>query len=105
MEKSMKYRWLVLSMAALVAVPAAADSTPARVKHHKPARVKHIARPQCADQPYPFSWDFLIPGHSAPKPNGCAPPVYTFGQYVGQDPDPYIREQLNRDPWTGYAPP
>ena len=39
----------------------------------------------------------------APQPNGCAPPVYSGGQYVGQDPDPYIRSQLLRDPATGYT--
>ena len=39
----------------------------------------------------------------APQPNGCAPPVYAYGRYIGQDPDPFIRLQLKRDPATGYS--
>jgi len=42
-------------------------------------------------------------GNPAPRPNGCAPPAYAYGRYVGQDPDPFIRQQLRRDPATGYA--
>ena len=68
------------------------------------ARPKSKSSPQCADRPQEFSWNFLIPGQRAPQPNGCAPPVYNFGRYVGQDPDPNIRLQLMRDPATGYGP-
>jgi hypothetical protein len=68
------------------------------------ARTKSKARPQCADRPQEFSWNFLIPGQRAPQANGCAPPVYNYGRYIGQDPDPNIRQQLMRDPATGYGP-
>ena len=65
------------------------------------ARTKSKSRPQCADRPQDFSWNFLIPGQPAPQPNGCAPPVYNYGRYIGQDPDPNIRLQLMRDPANG----
>jgi hypothetical protein len=68
------------------------------------ARAKSRNRPQCVDRPQEFSWNFLIPGQRVPQPNGCAPPVYNYGRYIGQDPDPYIRLQLMRDPATGYGP-
>ena len=68
------------------------------------ARTKSKSRPQCVDRPQAFSWNILIPGHPAPQPNGCAPAVYNYGRYIGQDPDPNIRLQLMRDPATGYSP-
>ena len=68
------------------------------------ARAKSRNRPQCVDRSQEFSWNFLIPGQRAPQPNGCAPPVYNYGKYIGQDPDPNIRLQLMRDPATGYSP-
>lgn len=68
------------------------------------ARTKSKARPQCVDRPQEFSWGFLLPGQREPQPNGCAPPVYNYGRYIGQDPDPNIRLQLMRDPATGYSP-
>ncbi len=68
------------------------------------ARAKHRAKPRCVDRPAPtLSPDFLWPGHPSPQPNGCSPPVYVNGQYVGQDPDPNIRFQLLRDPATGFS--
>jgi hypothetical protein len=45
----------------------------------------------------------LFGGGPPPGPNGCAPAVYQYGRYVGQDPDPFIRLQLMRDPKTGAA--
>ena len=66
------------------------------------ARSKRPAS-RCTDAPRTFSWDFLLPG-PAPQPNGCSPPVYQYGRFVGQDPDPNIRLQLLRDPGSGYAP-
>ena len=54
-------------------------------------------------RPYQFFLEFLLPGHPGPQPNGCAPPVYAYGKYIGQDPDPNIRFQLLRDPATGYS--
>jgi hypothetical protein len=68
------------------------------------ARAKSRNRSLCVDRPQEFSWNFLIPGQRVPQPNGCAPPVYNYGRYIGQDPDPYIRLQLMRDPATGYGP-
>jgi hypothetical protein len=67
------------------------------------ARVKHRQQDLCVDRPYQFSWS-LLPGSPAPQPNGCSPPVYQYGRFIGQDPDPNIRFQLKRDPATGYAP-
>ena len=29
-----------------------------------------------------------------------APPVFAYGEYQGADPDPFIRQQLMRDPPT-----
>lgn len=89
----MKICWLVISIAALAVI--AADPAMARKKSR--------SQPHCVDRPYQFSWSFLLPGHPEPRPNGCAPPVYNYGKYVGQDPDPYIRLQLMRDPATGYS--
>jgi hypothetical protein len=95
----MKVRWLVLAIVAVGVIAA----EPAL------ARAKHRAKARCADQQVPFSWDglgryLLLPTDRAPKPNFCSPPVYNYGKFVGQDPDPNIRFQLNRDPATGYSP-
>jgi len=98
----MKFRWIVVVVAALVTAIGviAADPALARAKH----RAKHDVARHCVDRPHKFSWDFLLPGSPAPQPNGCAPAVYEYGRYIGQDPDPNIRFQLQRDPATGYAP-
>jgi hypothetical protein len=93
-ENQMKLAWFVVAIAALAI--AAVDGAQARTKHQR-------AGAQCVDQPLRFSWwGFLT--NPPPEPNGCAPPVYVGGDYVGQDPDPYIRLQLSRDPATGYHP-
>jgi len=92
-------KWIAVALAAWAML--AANPVAARPKHH----VRNYAAGQCVDRPQQYSWDFLIPGaRPAPAPNGCSPPVYTDGRYIGQDPDPNIRYQLNRDPATGYAP-
>ena len=75
----MNYRWLAAAFAVLSVV--AAD--PAL------ARAKHKAKAACTDQPVPSVMDglgryLLIPTDRAPKPNGCAPPVYAYDKYVGQ---------------------
>jgi hypothetical protein len=67
------------------------------------ARAKHPAKRACVDRPYQFSWSFLYPGSPVPQPNGCSPPVYAYGKFIGQDPDPNIRFQLQRDPGSGYS--
>jgi hypothetical protein len=66
------------------------------------ARDKHKVRRHCAPQRQEFSlYGLWFNPH--PQPNGCAPPVYVGGEYIGQDPDPFIRSQLRRFPATGYA--
>jgi hypothetical protein len=93
MEIHMKMKWLALVAAAALVV--SAGSALARSKHR-------TAPPRCDDRPYqnPLNRLFFNPGV---EPNGCAPAVYQFGRYVGQDPDPNIRFQLRRDPATGYT--
>lgn len=97
----MRFRWLVMACAGLACAGlavTAADPASAR------ARYKARAHAHCVDRPYEFSYYRLLFG-TKPRPNGCAPPVYAYGNYVGQDPDPNIRAYMKRDPWTGYAPP
>ena len=89
----MKVRLAIVSVVVLSVI----DASPALAREKK-------ARAQCVDRPQQFSWNFLLPGQPAPRPNGCSPPVYNYGRFIGQDPDPYIRLQLMRDPGTGYSP-
>jgi hypothetical protein len=90
MEKKMKIRWIAFAFAALGLI--AAD--PALAKK------RHAARPVCIDRP--AQWSFWgVWANPAPYPNGCAPPVYAYGRFIGQDPDPFIRQQMMRDPTTG----
>ena len=86
---------IIIAVAALGAIVAADPAL---------ARAKHKAKLHCVDGPRAFSWSFLLPGSPTPQPNGCSPPVYQFGRFIGQDPDANIRHQLQRDPGTGYAP-
>jgi len=94
----MKFKWIAIAAAGLAFGLAAIAAQPAeaRAKHKK-----KIAR-VCADRPQTFSFLGIIT-NPAPQPNGCAPAVYQYGRYVGQDPDPFIRQQLLRDPQTGYT--
>ena len=92
----MKFMWFAIALAAFSV--AAAESASARAERRPPRQT------QCVDQPYQFSWGSLLPGRPAPQLNGCAPPVYEYNRLIGQDPDPNIRFQLQRDPATGYAP-
>jgi hypothetical protein len=95
----MKCGWIVIALA--VWAVTSADSAAARPRHRAP----HYAARQCVDRPLQFSWDFLFSGaQPGPRPNGCSPPVFTNGRFLGQDPDPAVRRQLLRDPDTGYAP-
>lgn len=90
----MKFGWIFLVVAAL-ALAAAGNAEAARKK----------PRPRCVDQPRSAGW-VLLPGsyNYVPAANGCSPAVYGFGRYLGQDPDPFIRQQLLRDPSTSYTP-
>jgi hypothetical protein len=93
MEAAMKHKWLTVPLLAIVL----------SIGGQAFARDKHKEQMRCVpNKPYEFSWSFLLPGHPAPQPNGCAPPVYAYGKYIGQDPDPNIRFQMHRDPATGY---
>jgi hypothetical protein len=85
-----------LTVASAVVALLAADPALAR-KRHSPAPVP----PQCVDRPVEFSWLGVLL-NQRPEANGCAPPVYEYGMYIGQDPDPNIRFQLQRQPQTGY---
>lgn len=93
MRSSLKPSWIVIALAALVVT---AGPALARSKHRPP--------PRCVDHYVEFSWyDFLFGGGPDPHPNGCSPPVFTGQRFIGQDPDPFIRYGLERDPDSGYA--
>lgn len=95
----MRLRLMATACAALaVAGILAADPAQARKKHD------YRVPPQCIDRPAPVTLEGIFFG-THPVPNGCAPPVFAYGEYVGQDPDPFIRQYLLRDPETGYSGP
>ncbi len=87
----MKIRWLVIALAGLSVIAVDAASA-------KPRKVTG----KCVDRPYQFSFEHLIFGQR-PQPNGCAPAVAPYGEYVGQDPDLNIRAYMMRDPGSGYS--
>ena len=91
----MKIGWIVAVVAALVTV-SAANPAVARAKHKAKTAVSRC-------QPAPERAWFSLWSRPEPRPNGCAPPVYQYGKFIGQDPDPNIRQQLRRDPATGYS--
>lgn len=92
----MQCRWNVVAVAVCVAGLGVIAADPAF------ARARQKPAPRCVDRPASFSWNFFAI-HPEPQPNGCAPPVYAYGKYIGQDPDRNIRFQLLRDPATGYS--
>jgi hypothetical protein len=94
----MNLKWIAMAGAALVAGLALVAVDPALAAPKK----KKFAR-QCVERPQTFTFGGIF-FNPAPQPNGCAPAVYARGRYVGQDPDPFIRSQLLRDPDTGYHP-
>ena len=91
----MKTGWLAVAFAAAALV--AAGPALARPRKAPP-------RPQCVDRPVEFSWLGILTNEK-PTANGCAPAVNEYGYYIGQDPDPNIRFQLQRQPQTGYESP
>ena len=96
----MKFRWLGTACVVLAIAGAgvlAAGQAPARERYYR-------VPPQCIDRPAPFSLEGII-FNTRPLPNGCAPPVFFNGQYIGQDPDSNIRLYLKRDPQSGYDGP
>lgn len=91
---------LLSALAAMLAV-AMADPAAARTKYdgkRHPARVV-----QCRDDGRTTPWTHSWWNRTAPRWNGCSPPVYSGGMFIGQDPDPNIRHGLQRDPDTGYT--
>ena len=93
----MNSRWLVLASGGL-ALAALTFAGPALARSHH-----HKVPPHCVAHPPSRSWLEGLLFNGKPQPNGCAPPVFADGEYVGQDPDPFIQLQLARDPETGYA--
>jgi hypothetical protein len=94
-ENDMTVKWIVVLFATLAI--AGADSSAAHTKHAK--------KPRCVAQPvaaYPSLGTLLFGYRPAPQPNGCSPPTYENGRFLGQDPDPNIRFQLQRDPDESY---
>ena len=61
------------------------------------AKPRKPMQPVCNDPVVAFSWRDFILGTRPIEANGCAPPVYEGGRFIGQDPDPNIRLQLRRD--------
>jgi len=91
-EIEMKLFWSFITVY-LVVGAIASDPALARAKH----------KPPCIDRPANVSlsdWLFAVRPH--PQWNGCAPPVYSRGEYIGQDPDRNIRASLQRVPDEGY---
>ena len=93
----MKFPWIVIAVTALVAGFGVLAADPAL------ARTKHKVKPQCVDRPFNFSLsDWLWSARPHPQWNGCSPPVYVNGEFIGQDSDPNIRASLRRVPGEGY---
>jgi hypothetical protein len=88
-------RWLFIGIAAL-GVAGLVTSDPAAARPRKKAPLA------CADTPRPFTWRGVW-FNGKPQPNGCAPAVFEYGEYIGQDPDPNVRAALRRDPNTGFT--
>ena len=90
----MTFKWAVTAVVLTACLGiVAADPALARVKHHKTSR-------HCVDRTSsgPTLYGFIF--NPPPQPNGCAPAAFAGGHYLGQDPDRFIRLQLNRDPRT-----
>ena len=84
----MKFGWFLIAAIALVAIGAGeADAKKRR---------KVVAQPQCT------LLDFFNPACPVMRPNGASPPVIVRGEYIGQDPDPFIRLMLRREGEQGY---
>jgi hypothetical protein len=59
----------------------------------------HAKPPQLVREPCRWSWtEIFWPSCSVgPYPTGAAPAVFVAHSYAGQDPDPRIRTQLQRE--------
>ncbi|HEX5509500.1 MAG TPA: hypothetical protein VFX37_13445 [Pseudolabrys sp.] len=97
----MKFRWIAAGVAGALLIGAGASDA-ASPKHKKPW--KYYTREYCRDaaiQPSIAAW--LFGARPKPEWNGCSPPVYSGGDYVGEDPDQHVRATLTRDPSQGYT--
>ena len=57
-----------------------------------------VDEPNCVpNYPQRTLMGMLFSTGPTPQANGCAPPVYSGGRFVGQDPDPNVRLQMLRD--------
>jgi hypothetical protein len=99
----MQLRWIAIALAASAVAAAQPAEAAKAAKAHYGKRHAHIAKVQCRDTAHSFSWSFLWEFRE-PRWNGCSPPVYEYGQFVGQDPDSFIRLMLRRNPKTGNYP-
>lgn len=95
----MNWRWLAI-VATGLAVFGASVAEPAFAAKAK--KKMKVARSVCQDNYGGPTWRGIW-FNGEPQPNGCSPPVFVGGRYIGQDPDPNIRFQLMRDPETGYT--
>ena len=77
---AVKYAWLGIAAAALLAADNAVASARTRVViHPRQCTLLDFFDLSC---PPPRRW------------NGASPPVYLNGRFVGQDPDPFIRMMI-----------
>ena len=98
----MKFRWIAVALAgAVLASAGPADAVGPKHKKHWKYYTRQYCREPVVQAPSIGDWLFGL----RPKPewNGCAPPVYRHGEFVGQDPDFNVRATLNRDPSQGYT--
>jgi hypothetical protein len=95
----MNWRWLAI-VATGLAVFGASVTEPAFAAKAK--KKMKVARSACQEN---YGGPTLrgIWFNGEPQPNGCSPAVYYGSRYIGQDPDPFIRLQLLREPETGYT--
>jgi hypothetical protein len=96
----MNTRALALAALSLATVSLIAAPAEARTRHHH--AYKATKARACVDAPAQFTWGGAF-WKGKPQPNGCAPAVIEYGQYVGQDPDANVRLQLRRDPDNGFT--
>jgi hypothetical protein len=84
----MKLGWILIAAVALTAL-GAGDADAAKKR-------RVIYQKQCT------LLDFFDPSCPVMRPNGASPPVIVRGEYIGQDPDPFIRLMLQREGELGY---
>jgi hypothetical protein len=89
--KSMTKRSLaIVALAALIAWPSAGEAAAKK----KP--VRHKAAPAAQQWRAP-SWAYVPDNRRRPSPNPKWDVYYSDGVYAGSDPDPHVRDMLQRD--------